>query len=77
MLPVCGLLTVGVAAAATGATWAGPLTAAAGAVHLAVAAATRLLATSRGAHARTLIERARPARVRARMTVGDVAIRHA
>ena len=56
MLTVGALLLVGAAASAAGATWGAPLTAAAGAVLLTLAAATGLLVANRGERARALIE---------------------
>jgi hypothetical protein len=56
VLTAGGLLAVGAAAAAIGATWGAPLTVAAGAVLLALAAASGLLVSTRAAHARALIE---------------------
>jgi hypothetical protein len=57
MLTVGALLSGGAAGSAAGATWAEPLTAAAGAVLVTLAAAARVLAANQGEHARALIER--------------------
>lgn len=56
MLTVGALLSVGAVASAAGATWGQPLTAAAGAVLLTLAAAAGVLVASQGDHARALIE---------------------
>jgi hypothetical protein len=56
MLTIGALLSVGTVASVAGATWGEPLTAAAGAVLLTLAAAAGVLVATRGRHARALIE---------------------
>jgi hypothetical protein len=62
MLTVGALLSVSAVAWVVGATWAAPLTAAAGAVLLTLAAAAGVLVANQGAHALALIEHGRRGR---------------